>query len=288
MISCSQESNSLVSKTWHNTTARYNAYFLAKERLKLVEQKIWDAQTDDYNRLLDIFPYVDTNFSKTLKADLDYCFERASIPPTKHKNSKWVDDSYILIGKLKLYENKLDSATFAFKYVNTKSKDDQTRYLSLIWLLRTYMLNGEMKFASDVHKYLLIQDLVPKVKKEFLLASAQYYRVIGNSDASLEQLKESVHLIKNSDYRSRIHYIIGQLHQKRGDADSAYHHYEMVLKKNPPYDLSFFALLNMSQVTNLTEEHEIKKPENTLLKCLLTLKTRNLGIAFITIWLNLN
>lgn len=272
MISCSQESNSLVSKTWHNTTARYNAYFLAKERLKLVEQKIWDAQTDDYNRLLDIFPYVDTNFSKTLKADLDYCFERASIPPTKHKNSKWVDDSYILIGKLKLYENKLDSATFAFKYVNTKSKDDQTRYLSLIWLLRTYMLNGEMKFASDVHKYLLIQDLVPKVKKEFLLASAQYYRVIGNSDASLEQLKESVHLIKNSDYRSRIHYIIGQLHQKRGDADSAYHHYEMVLKKNPPYDLSFFALLNMSQVTNLTEEHEIKKTRKHFAKMLTDLK----------------
>lgn len=272
LISCSQESNSLVSKTWHNTTARYNAYFLAKERLKLVEEKIWDAQVDDYNRLLNIFPYVDTNFSKTLKADLDYMFERASIPPTKHKNSKWVDDSYVLIGKIKLYENRLDSATFAFKYVNSKSKDDQTRYLALTWLIRAYILNGEMKFASDVHTYLLSQKMVPKIRKEFLLTSAYYYRTIGASDQSLSQLKKAIPLVRDSDYRSRLHYIVGQLHQKKNQPDSAYYHYSMVLKKNPPYDLSFFAKLNMSQVSNPTEAHEIKKIRKYFSKMLVDLK----------------
>lgn len=272
LISCSQESNSLISKTWHNTTARYNAYFLAKERLKLVEAKIWEAQADDYNRLLNIFPIVDTNFSKTLKADLDYMFERASIPPTKHKNSKWVDDSYIIIGKVKLYENRLDSASFAFKYVNSKSKDDQTRYSALTWLIRTYILNGEMKFASDVHTYLLSQKMVPKVRREFLLTSAYYYRTIEDQDKSLSQLKKAIPLVRDSDYRSRLHYIVGQLHQKKNQPDSAYYHYSMVLKKNPPYDLSFFAKLNMSQVSNPTEEQEIKKIRKYFSKMLVDLK----------------
>lgn len=254
-------------------TARYNAYFLAKERMKIVDEKLWKTQVDDYNRLLELFPLVDTNFSKTIKADLDYIFERASIPPTKHKNSKWVDDSYILIGKIKLYECKYDSATFAFKYVNTKSKDDQARFVALSWLIRTYLLNGEDRFAKDVHTYLEAQKLNNFSKKEFYLASAQYHRTRGDYPAMLEQVKKAIPLVKwDSDYRSRLHYIAGQLHQKLHQPDSAYYHYSMTLKKNPPYDLSFFAKLNMSQVSNPTEESEIRKIRKYFSKMLVDAK----------------
>lgn len=273
MLSCSQESNSVVSKFWHNMTARYNAYYLAKERMKLVEDKIWENQKDDYNRILEIFPLIDTNLSTTLKPDLDYIFERASITPTKHKNSNWVDDSYILIGKLKLYENKLDSGIFAFKYVNTKSKDEQTRYSSLVWLLRTYLLNGEMKFARDVHTYLDNQKLNSKNKRDFYLASAQFYKVNENLKETANRLKKALpHIKRDSDYKSRIHYIIGQILQKHHQPDSAYYHYSQTLKKNPPYDLSFFAKLNMSQVSSPTEEKEIKKIRHYFDKMLVDLK----------------
>ena len=273
MYSCSQESNSFTSKFWHNMTARYNAYFLAKERLKIVDEKLWEAQTDDYNRLLELFPLIDTNLAKSYKADFDYCFERASIPPTKHKNSNWVDDSYILIGKLKLYECKYDSATYAFKYVNTKSKDNEARHIALSYLLRTYLLNGEIRFAKDVHTYLESQKITGKARKEFYLASAQYHRVNENYDAMADQIKKAIPLVKwDSDYRSRLNYIVGQLYQKMKQPDSAYHHYLQVLKKNPPYDLSFFAKLNMSQVSNPTEADEIKKIRKYFDKMLVDLK----------------
>lgn len=254
-------------------TARYNAYFLAKERMKIVDDKLWEAQNDDYNRLLELSPLIDTNLAKSFKADFDYCFQRASIPPTKHKNSNWVDDSYILIGKLKLYECKYDSATYAFKYVNTKSKDDEARHIALSYLLKTYLLNGEMRFAKDVHTYLEAQKITGKARKEYFLASAQYHRVNENYDAMADQVKKAIPLVKwDSDYRSRLNYIVGQLYQKMGQPDSAYHYYTQVLKKNPPYDLSFFAKLNMSQVSNPTEEDEIKKIRKYFDKMLVDLK----------------
>lgn len=273
MISCSQESNSMTSRFWHNMTARYNAYFLAKERMKIVEDKLWASQTDDYNRLLELFPLVDTTFAQSIKEDLDYIFERASITPTKHKNSNWVDDSYILIGRLKLYECKYDSATFAFKYVNTKSKDDEARFVALSWLIRAYLLNGENRFAKDIHTYLQSQKLTGKAKLAFYLSSAQYYRVNENYEAMGNQLKKAIPLVKwDTDYRSRLNYIVGQIYQKAGNNDSAYHHYNQVLKRNPPYDLSFFAKLNMSQVSNPTEEKEIKKVRSYFDKMLVDLK----------------
>ncbi|MEL7005370.1 MAG: hypothetical protein AAFN93_21945, partial [Bacteroidota bacterium] len=36
--SCSAERNNVISKTYHNTTARYNAYFYAKGRIQEVKQ----------------------------------------------------------------------------------------------------------------------------------------------------------------------------------------------------------------------------------------------------------
>ena len=52
LTGCSPESGNPLARNYHNTTARYNAYFIAKERMKEVEGIIWKNNVDDFNKIL--------------------------------------------------------------------------------------------------------------------------------------------------------------------------------------------------------------------------------------------
>ena len=259
ILSCSQEKNTLLSTTYHNITGRYNGYFLAKERLIIVEENLWKQHVDDYNRVLEIFPKYDTTFAQSAKADLDYIFEYASIAPQKHKNSKWVDDSYLLLGKVKFYSARYDTSNTLFKYVNTKSPDDNTRHSALIWLLRSHLELDEYRFAYQIHDYLKREKVTTaKTKVELNLAFAQFERINGNYDKMLEHLLLAIPHIKNRYERSRINYIIGQLYQQQHQDEKAYVHFRKALKGTPPYEIEFFSKLSIAQVSGLNNSSKKK------------------------------
>ncbi len=261
IISCSQESNSTVSKGYHNVTAHYNAYFLARERLSLLEEDVLADRLDDYNRILPLFHFVDTNFSAGHKEDIDYIVEKATYPIELHKNSKWVDDSYVLIGKARRINNEMEFAVKTFKYVNTKSPNEQTRYQSLILLMQCHLKTEELYLARKVKNYLdnQNQNFNKDTKREYHLTCAEYYRMLEEFDEMVVHVDSSLKLIKIRDRSSRTYFISGQLHQKLGNDSIAYARYEKVLKKNPPYELMFFTKLNMSQVYAIENDDDIKR-----------------------------
>ena len=67
-------------QAYHDTTSRYNAYFLADQRMEEVEQKLFAFNDQDYNDVLQVLVPLDTNSAKSMKADLDYCIEKGSLP----------------------------------------------------------------------------------------------------------------------------------------------------------------------------------------------------------------
>ena len=272
VASCSQESNSLLSKGYHNTTARFNAYFLANERYMLVDERVWENQKDDYNQILPYYPEFDTNFSKSLDLDLRYAIEKCKLPINKHKNSHWLDDSYILIGKSLFYLSKFDSAAQVFRFANTKSPDDNARHEALIWLLRTYLIQGEETFAYETFNYLGKEKLNQKNQLQFCLTSFEYYRKEDNYEKMLENIEAAIPMIRKSDRKSRAHFIAGQLRQHLNDEAESYNHYKLALKRNPPYELSFQTKLNMSQVTQVEKRATVARTYKTFNKLLKDLK----------------
>jgi hypothetical protein len=64
MFACAPENNSWVGKRYHNVTAHYNGYFYANGEIAKIEQTIQKSQFDDYNRVLKIFPPLDSNTAK--------------------------------------------------------------------------------------------------------------------------------------------------------------------------------------------------------------------------------
>ncbi len=239
--------------------ARDNAFFLARERMKEVEKQVYDQRLDNFNEVLDVIPYFDTTKTKSV-AELDDIVKKASLPIRRHKNSVYVDDSYLLVGRCRMYKAEFKLGIETFKFVNHSSPEQETRIEALIHLMRAYMAQKEWGNAFTVAEH--IEKLNPQNKKnihEFHLTRAQYYRREENFELCAKDLTEALKYAKKKDVKSRGHFILGQIYQLQNTDSSSYKNYRKVLKLNPPYDFEFYTKLYMTQVGHFSGKKSDRK-----------------------------
>lgn len=251
---CSAERHNVVARAYQNVTARDNGYFLAREKMRAEEEKLYKERPNDYNRVLPLFPVVDSVKATTLTAAMDEIVKKASIPVVRRSSSDWTDDAYILIGKTRFYKREFEEATKTFKYVNTTSKDANARHEALIWLMRTYMVTKQWDNASSVSDLLDKEEGKPANARELFLTRAEYYLHEGEEQLAIANLRKAIPYIKQKDERSRTRYILAQLYQNNGQEKEAYAELNKILKRNPPYELDFFSKLMLGQVSDLNQQ----------------------------------
>jgi tetratricopeptide (TPR) repeat protein len=265
---CSAEKKNVLSKTYHNTTARYNAYFYAKEGIKEIEDAIEENHQNNYNEILKIFSDVDSGVINSMREQLDEVIKKASIAIQRHPNSRWVDDSYILVGKSRYYGGDFVNAIETFKYVNTKSDDDDARHEALVWLMRTFLDYEEENNAIAVSDYLKKEKLNAKNYRLLELTRAYLYEKREDHDEMIKHLVNVAPALTKQENAARINFLIGQVYHQKGFDAEAYNYYNICLKYNPNYELDFYAKLNMAQVTELADQNDVKKTRKYFLKLL--------------------
>ncbi|GAB3202827.1 tetratricopeptide repeat protein [Pontibacter aydingkolensis] len=268
LAACSVERKNPLSKTYHNTTARYNGYFLAKEKMAVIENGLQEGMQYDYNQVLPIYPHIDTTTAKALTPELEDVIKKASFPIQYHKNSKWIDNCYILIGQANFYQLNFGEASRTFKYVNSTSKNASDRHEALVWLMRTFLQTGEMDNAQQVSEYLRKERLNKDNARELYLARAQYHRILGDTAAVMDNLAYSLPNFDDKDEQSRIRFTLAQLYQLTNQDKEAYKQYSKILRRNPPYDLGFFSRLNLGQVSELEDKQDTERIANYYKKLL--------------------
>ncbi len=273
--SCSSEKSTLVSKTYHNITAHYNAYFYANERLKEIEAAINSSYIPNYNRILHIFAPIDSTVVNGMQAQVDEAIKKAALAIQFHKNSDWVDDSYVLIGKVKYYDSKFEEAIETFKYVNTLKEEDQdANHRGLIALMRAYIDHSELNNAIAVSDFLEKKELNKDNLQDLYLTRAYLYQKRNDLDNMVQNLVGAVELMKPREGSARIYFIIGQVYQALGFDAEAHNNYRQCIKNNPNYELSFYASLNMAQVYELARSNDLKKIRRYYQKILKDAKNR--------------
>jgi tetratricopeptide (TPR) repeat protein len=254
LTACSQNNNSFVAVTYHNLLARDNSFFLARERMKEVEKTVYDQRQDNFNEILEVIPAFDSTKTKSIK-QLDDIIKKASMPIRRHKNSMYVDDSYILVGRCRMYKADFKLGMDTYKFINHSSQENEEKAEAMIYLMRAYMAQNEYDNALTVAEY--IEKLKPnyrKNKREFYLSRAQYYRHFEEYEKCAKDLTLALPHIRKKDPKSRTNFILGQIYQEQGKDTLAYKHYKKVLKLNPPFDFAFYTKLYMVQVGHFNKK----------------------------------
>jgi tetratricopeptide (TPR) repeat protein len=258
LTGCSIEQNSVTSNAYHNLAARFNGYFYAREETKAVEAVILKSLDDDHNQILKLFPRLDTVLAKTYSKNTEEIIKMASLSIQRHPNSKWVDDNYLLVGLARMYSCDFQNAVITFKFVNSNSREPDTRHAALIHLIRAFTEQNEFAKAEEAFVYLEKEKLNNLNRKNLYLEKANYYQVRNDYDNMVRNLAGADPLLAKSDRKARIYFIIGQVYQQLGFTGSAYDYYQKCLATNPEYEVDFYARLNMAQVARLDNAKAIR------------------------------
>ncbi len=113
----SQDDPSFLQKIYHNTTAKYNGYFnadlLMQESLAALEQEY----TEDYDTLIPVYPYMANPNVENQFNTLDKVIEKVTTVSALHRQSHWLDDNYLMLGKAQFLKKNYREAGAAFQYL---------------------------------------------------------------------------------------------------------------------------------------------------------------------------
>ena len=256
---CASHKKNFFSKTYHNTAARYNAFFIANEDIAEVEKAVDTNHKNNYNKILGVFHDIDSSTIDGVRAQLDDAIVKASLSIQRHENSNWVYPSYYLVGKARYYGGDFVNAIETFKYINKHSEEKDIRHMSLVALMRSFIDYNEHNNAVAVADYLRKENLSKENMLDFLLTKAYLFQIREDYDNMVRNLSQAVEIEPKKTPKARYYFILGQVYQHLGFEGEAYNNYKKCLKSNPEYELSFYAKLNLAQVTKLDQKVDLKK-----------------------------
>jgi tetratricopeptide (TPR) repeat protein len=294
ILSCSVEKNTSMSRNYHNLTSHYNIYFNGNESYKRGIDKASTAARNDYNQILPIFLYEDEAVNSTVSGDMKQAIDKATKvitfhsitakPKVKEGNqspkdkaffekgeyNKWVDDSYMMMGKAYMYQGEFFLAGETFKHVIVTFPKEDIHYLAMIWLARSYIMIDEMREAERILMTLSDESALPEdYLRAFRTTLSQLSLKNKEYPVSAEQLElamEQKGISKND--KIRYTYILAQLYEESGQNNLALKKYKRVTRYNPTYEMAFNARVSMAEVFESGEagSDDLKKLLRKMLK----------------------
>jgi tetratricopeptide (TPR) repeat protein len=229
-------STSFVSRGYENFTAYYNKFYNAQRSFDAADERMSAPRPIDRQLLLTVFPIADragtsNEYEDTIRKSADVL--------RGHENSKWVDDALMLIGRAYFNQNNFVSAEQKFREVmalDTKLHDE-----ALYWLTRSRIAGNEHDAALSELQLAVEDEEISRKWRPFL------YLALGDVNARLGNYEEAAQaLTEGLDARDRVltgraRFLLGQVHERLGDFETAVEMYHLVERHKPPYELLFAA-----------------------------------------------
>ncbi len=114
-----------IAKLYHNTTAKYNGYFNADEIMKTTLLGIEQQHRDNYQKRLDLFPYMAIKDPKVIAPDMDKAIEKVTKVVALHHRSQWTDDCYLLVGQAQFLKKDYEAAEETLRFMVAEFDPDK-------------------------------------------------------------------------------------------------------------------------------------------------------------------
>lgn len=263
LAGCSQEKNTIVNRTYHNVTARYNGYFNGKMALIEGKAKLEEGLQVDYKELLPIFIYPDESSSKTIYPDMDRVIEKASLVIDRHSMEikgkeycKWTDDAWLLMGQAHFYKLDFTQAKQVFDYAKRRYKNQEGSDAAIqaqLWLARLAIEEGEYEKAGDMLRKVENEEVLEEsLREETTAVRTDWYVRQKRYEEAIESMEQCLLLTKKRQVKTRRMFILAQLHRLDGNGVESSNLYAEIIKRSPPYEMAFYAKINRALAYDVT------------------------------------
>ncbi|MGE0567768.1 MAG: tetratricopeptide repeat protein [Bacteroidia bacterium] len=280
--SCSTKRNTVVSRGYHNLTARYNGYYYSRESIKDGEYKLDKDNKENYDKILPVFVYPTPENVKSTFPEFDKAIKKSSSCIQKHAikdskgneiptSGKWIDNNWINIGKARFYKREFFSGIEALEYVVSAYSHSDDKFEAMLWLVKSYNEIGSVSQSEQILTLLRNEQKLPKkIKKELPALEADYFFRKGLYTEASTKLMAAVrnnHPIKGvpKKLRARYSFIIAQMLESQKDYKRARKYYYTTIRLKPKYEMVFYAKIKLARLVDVKRMNS-EKTKKELLK----------------------
>ena len=252
---CSTQKDTLLNKVYHQVNTKYNGLYYAKEHLNDGLKKINATHEDNYNDILSINKLGSLKSIQSAKNSLDQAIQKATRAIQSHsmdiggeEKNKFIDDSYIIIGRAKFYKQEYSQAINTFNYIYRKTNNIETQMEALVWSTICHA-KLENKEAVRNNINILNEDFYLKPEQQSVIYELQAEQAIKEEYylEAIQNLKKSILNSRNKEKNTRMYYVLGQLSIKTNNYSEALDYFTKVIKLSSSYELIFQAQLNRAK-----------------------------------------
>lgn len=237
--------NPVVRQQVDDFTAYFNTYYNAQEAYR---KGTFDAlsRQEEVNpaTFIPVFPFPAAGVSG---GELEKAVRKGADLLRNHRDSKWVDDALILIGKSYFYRQEYVGAEQKFR--EALAVDTPRREEAQFWLARTLVQSGAVDDARSLVVPFVPEEASrdePTGQLQILLAELELGQ--GNLEEAARFLSYGVQGLDRSDLKARSMFALGQIREELGDFEGAVVAYAQVPSQKPPYELVYAAAIAEARV----------------------------------------
>ena len=282
--SCSTRKNSFVNRAYHTTTSAFNVNFNAKEAFKEGEKELETKSKDNYTMRLPVYNYPAKSDIISIYPFMDRTIEKCSKSIYKHsmmirgvEHVRTMDDVYLFMGKAYFHKQDYVQAQRIFNYIvhTYKGKKWNCREEAMIMGVRTalrqqyYSRSQEILDDIQVSFFNTSKAKNKRLRMLYNAASAEYHLTAPDGDvsAAIDYIKEAIKNRPPRSFKTRLYFILGQLHEELNQNADAQKCFKKVIKLTPAYEMEFNAHMHLASNYdgNKSTRNEILKALNKML-----------------------
>lgn len=270
---CSTKKNKFMNRFWHSMNTKFNGYFNGNEALKAGMQDLIRNRHDNFTKIIPVYEYGDRSGFQAQNAQWDRAVKKGVIMIKKHsmlingkQYNRYIDDCYLMMGIAHYFKLDFTMGIGQLRYVSESSEKKKTQDEAKIWMVRSYVEEGEMAEAATTIRRIDAEGLFPKLKPLYWASIAEYNIRNKEYEKAIQALDNAIEYEKKKKKKARYTFVKAQILQYLKDNTKAYETYAAVLKLKPEYELEFQSKINMARTAGKDSNEDLKKLLKKMLK----------------------
>ena len=267
---CSRKKDKFINRSWHSLNTKYNILYNGGIALETGKTAINSTFIDNY---WDILPVErlqptddiilgdkaqDPNFGRAEEKAVKAIQVHGMNIKGKEKNPQ-IDESYILLGKARYFDNRFIPAQEAFNYILFKYPASSNINLAKIWRAKTNLrLENEGLAIKNLKELIESNKLSDEDNVAASSALAQAYITTKALDSAIIQLQRASQLTKDNHELGRLRFIEGQLYSSLGIKDSSNLAFDQVIALNRKTPRVYMISAHLEKIKNFDFENDNK------------------------------
>ncbi len=272
---CSTKKDALINRNWHALNTKYNVLYNGNIAFEEGREQLNNSYKDDYWQVL---PVERLEVREEIELDSEnnnpnfiIAEEKATKAIQKHsmdiddeERNPQTDESFLLLGKSRYFDQRFVPALEAFNYILNKYVTSDKLNEATLWREKTNIrLENEELALKNLKRLMQYEALRDQQYADARATMAQAYINLSHPDSAVQQLKIASAYTRKNPEKGRYYFIIGQLYNQQEFKDSANIAFDKVIELNRKSPRVYFINSHLQKIQNteLTEANKVEMLE---------------------------